>query len=100
MLCGTVGTFADHLRYVRQVVGLREGVCTLGAMNMLMLPDRQLFICDTYVNRDPDPEQLAELTLLAAEEVRRFGITPSVALLSHSNFGSSDAPAADPSPLM
>jgi len=94
MLCGTVGTFADHLRYVRQVVGLREGVCTLGAMNMLMLPDRRIFICDTYVNRDPDPEQLAELTQLAAEEVRRFGIAPSVALLSHSNFGTSDAPSA------
>ena len=61
---------------------------------MLMLPDRQLFICDTHVNRDPSAEQIAEITLLAAEEVRRFGVTPRVALLSHSSFGGSDAPSA------
>ena len=67
---------------------------TLAAMNMLMLPDRQLFICDTYVNRNRRPEEIAEMTLLAAEEVRRFGLTPSVALLSHSSFGSSEAPEA------
>ena len=63
-------------------------------MNVLMLPKRTLFICDTYVNRDPTAEQLAEMTLLAAEEVRRFGLAPKVALLSHSNFGSDDAPSA------
>jgi malate dehydrogenase (oxaloacetate-decarboxylating)(NADP+) len=63
-------------------------------MQMLMLPGRQLFICDTHVNRDPSAEQVAEIALLAAEDVRRFGITPSVALLSHSNFGGSDAPSA------
>src|SRR4029078_5415061 len=61
---------------------------------MLILPGRQLFICDTHVNPDPDAHALAEMTLLAAEEVRRFGLKPSVALLSHSSFGSSDAPAA------
>jgi malate dehydrogenase (oxaloacetate-decarboxylating)(NADP+) len=76
------------------VIGLREGVHTFGAMQMLMLPGRQLFICDTHVNQDPTPEQIAEMTVLAAEEVRRFGIEPTVALLSHSNFGSSDAASA------
>jgi malate dehydrogenase (oxaloacetate-decarboxylating)(NADP+) len=94
MLCGTRGDFADHLRHVRDIIGLREGVKTLAAMQMLILPGRQLFICDTHVNRDPDAEQIAEMTLLAAEEVQRFGLKPSVALLSHSSFGSSDAPAA------
>jgi malate dehydrogenase (oxaloacetate-decarboxylating)(NADP+) len=94
MLCGTVGTFGEHLHYVREVVGRRPGVLTLAAMNMLMLPDRQLFICDTYVNRHPTAVEVAEMTLLAAEEVRRFGVTPVAALLSHSSFGSSDAPEA------
>ena len=61
-------------------------------MNVLMLPKRTVFICDTYVNVDPTAEQIAEMTVLAAEEIRRFGITPKVALLSHSNFGTSDAP--------
>jgi malate dehydrogenase (oxaloacetate-decarboxylating)(NADP+) len=94
MLCGTFGRYADHLTAVREVIGLREGARTLAAMQMLMLPERQLFICDTHVNRDPSAEQVAEIALLAAEEVRRFGITPSVAMLSHSSFGSSDAPSA------
>jgi malate dehydrogenase (oxaloacetate-decarboxylating)(NADP+) len=94
MLCGTVGTFDEHLGYVREVIGQRPGVLTLAAMNMLMLPNRQIFICDTYVNRNPRPEDIAEMTLLAAEEVRRFGLTPVVALLSHSSFGSSTAPDA------
>jgi malate dehydrogenase (oxaloacetate-decarboxylating)(NADP+) len=94
MLCGTFGSYAEHLRHVRDVIGLRAGTQTLAAMQMLMLPGRQLFICDTHVNRDPTAEQVAEIALLAAEEVRRFGITPSVALLSHSSFGGSDAPSA------
>ena len=94
MLCGTFGSYGDHLRHVRDVIGLRPGTQTLAAMQMLMLPGRQLFICDTHVNRDPSAEQVAEIALLAAEEVRRFGVTPSVALLSHSNFGGSDAPSA------
>ena len=94
MLCGTLGNYSDHLKYVRNVIGLREGVKTLAAMQMLILPGRQLFICDTHVNRDPDADELAEMTLLAAEEVQRFGLKPSVALLSHSSFGSSDAPSA------
>jgi malate dehydrogenase (oxaloacetate-decarboxylating)(NADP+) len=95
MLCGTLGNFADHLKYVRNVIGMRPGTKTMAAMQMLILPGRQLFFCDTHVNRDPTAEQLAEMTLLAAEEVQRFGVTPSIALLSHSSFGSSDAPSAD-----
>jgi malate dehydrogenase (oxaloacetate-decarboxylating)(NADP+) len=94
MLCGTLGNFADHLKYVRNVIGMRAGVCALGAMQMIMLPGRQLFICDTHVNHDPSAAEIAELTLLAVEQVRRFGQEPCVALLSHSSFGSSDAPSA------
>jgi malate dehydrogenase (oxaloacetate-decarboxylating)(NADP+) len=94
MLCGTFGRTSDHLQALRDVVGLREGAATLAVMQMLMLPEHQLFICDTHVNRDPSAEQVAEIALLAAEEVRRFGVTPRVALLSHSSFGSSDAPSA------
>jgi malate dehydrogenase (oxaloacetate-decarboxylating)(NADP+) len=94
MLCGTSGAFYDHLNYVRQVIGLRQGARTWGTMNMLVVGGRQLFLCDTYVNQDPSSEQLADLTLLAAEEVRRFGLTPSVALLSHSSFGSADSPSS------
>ncbi len=89
MLCGTFGTHQLHLHYIDQVLGLRRGVNTYAAMNAIMLPTRVLFIADTYVNADPTAEQLAEITLLAAEEIRRFGITPKVALLSHSSFGSS-----------
>jgi malate dehydrogenase (oxaloacetate-decarboxylating)(NADP+) len=88
MLCGTFGMHAEHLRYVDQVIGLRAGARHYAAMNALMLAETNVFICDTYVAEDPDAEHLAEMTLLAAEEVRRFGITPKVALLSASNFGS------------
>jgi malate dehydrogenase (oxaloacetate-decarboxylating)(NADP+) len=94
MLCGTVGGYAGHLRYVRSVIGLRPGVKTFAAMQLLILPNRQLFICDTHVNADPSAEQIAEMTMLAAEAVRRFGMAPSAALLSHSNFGSSELPSA------
>ena len=90
MLCGTFGTHALHLQYIDQVIGLRPGVKRYAAMNALMLPAHTVFICDTYVTPDPDPESIAEMTLLAAEEVRRFGIVPKVALLSASNFGSVD----------
>jgi len=76
------------------VIGLRPGVRHYAAMNALILPTRTVFICDTYVTADPDAENLAEMTLLAAEEVKRFGLTPKVALLSASNFGSVDVPSA------
>jgi malate dehydrogenase (oxaloacetate-decarboxylating)(NADP+) len=94
MLCGTFGTHSLHLDYVRQVIGLRKGIKTCAAMNAVMLPDRTLFIADTYVNIDPTADDIAEITLLAADEMRRFGITPKVALLSHSSFGSSCHPQA------
>ncbi len=94
MLCGVVGTYDEHLAYVEQVIGKRPGVLTLAAMNMLVLPQRQIFICDTYVNRNPNATEVAEMALLAAEEIRRFGVEPTVALLSHSSFGSSKAPEA------
>jgi malate dehydrogenase (oxaloacetate-decarboxylating)(NADP+) len=88
MLCGTFGTHALHLHYIEQVIGLRPNVRHYAAMNALMLDGRTVFICDTYVTPDPDAEHIAEMTVLAAEEVRRFGIVPKVALLSASNFGS------------
>jgi malate dehydrogenase (oxaloacetate-decarboxylating)(NADP+) len=94
MICGTFGTHRLHLHYVEQVIGLRPGVRNYYAMNLLMLPRRTVFICDTYVNDDPTPDQLAEMTQLAAEEIRRFGLVPRAALLSHSSFGTSDAPSA------
>ncbi len=88
------GSIRTILKYVKRVIGMRKGVNTLATMQMLILPDRQLFICDTNVNYDPTAEQIAEMTMLAAEEVQRFGLTPSVALLSHSSFGSADTPTA------
>ena len=94
MLCGTIADHSLHLGYVSNVIGLRKGVNQFAAMNMLILPKRTLFICDTYVNPDPSAAQLAEITMLAADEVQRFGIVPKIALLSHSNFGSSRNPSA------
>ncbi len=94
MLCGTFGSFSSHLRQIANIIGLRRGVKAFAAMNMLMLPERTLFICDTYVNRDPNAGEIVDMTLLAADEVRRFGLVPRVALLSHSSFGSSDSPSA------
>jgi malate dehydrogenase (oxaloacetate-decarboxylating)(NADP+) len=94
MICGTWGTTDIHLRYIDQVIGKRAGVNTYAAMNGLMLPNRQVFLVDTHVNYDPTAEQLAEITQMAADEMLRFGLKPKVALLSHSNFGSSNQPSA------
>jgi malate dehydrogenase (oxaloacetate-decarboxylating)(NADP+) len=102
MICGTWGTTTIHLHYIDQVIGRRSGRCAstpqdmpiYACMNGLMLPDRQLFLVDTHVNYDPTPEQLTEITTLAAEEMMRFGLKPKAALLSHSNFGSSNHPSA------
>ncbi|TAJ28057.1 MAG: NADP-dependent malic enzyme [Reyranella sp.] len=94
MIAGAYGRFRTHFNHVRDVIGLREGVKNMAALSLLVMPTRSLFIADTYVNYDPDPETLAEITLLAADEVLRFGIQPKVALLSHSSFGSSDHPSA------
>ena len=88
LICGTYAEHHRHLETVSDVIGLRPGVRRFAAMNMLLLPGRTLFICDTYVNVDPTAEDVAEMTMLAAEELRRFGLVPRVALLSHSNFGS------------
>jgi malate dehydrogenase (oxaloacetate-decarboxylating)(NADP+) len=88
MICGTIAEFSLHLDYVATVIGLRDGAKRFAAMNMLILPGRTMFICDTYVNNDGSAEAIAEITMLAAEEVQRFGLTPNIALLSHSNFGS------------
>ena len=94
LICGTWSTPLTHLKYVNEVIGNRPGVSTYAAMNGLLLPDRQVFLVDTHINYDPTADQLAEITVMAAEEMRRFGIQPKAALLSHSNFGSSDQPSA------
>ena len=94
MICGTFGTTALHLHYIDQVLGKREGVNVYAAMNALILPDRQVAMVDTHVNENPTAEQLAEITILAAEEMRRFGLLPRAALLSHSNFGTSNSESA------
>ena len=94
LICGTWGTTAIHLDYLDQVIGKREGVHTYACMNGLLLPGRQVFLLDTHVNYDPTAEQLAEITAMAAAEMMRFGIKPKAALLSHSNFGSSNQPSA------
>jgi malate dehydrogenase (oxaloacetate-decarboxylating)(NADP+) len=94
LICGTWGTNAMHLPYIEQVIGKRAGVNTLACMNGLMLPNRQVFLVDTHVNYDPSADQLAEITVMAAHEMKRFGIRPKAALLSHSNFGTSNEPSA------
>ncbi|MEK9802089.1 MAG: NADP-dependent malic enzyme [Curvibacter sp.] len=94
LICGTWGTNPMHLQYIDQVIGKRAGVNTYACMNGLMLPERQVFVVDTHVNYDPSAEQLAEITIMAAEEMMRFGLRPKAALLSHSNFGSSNQPSA------
>jgi malate dehydrogenase (oxaloacetate-decarboxylating)(NADP+) len=94
LICGTVSDTLRHLRYIDRVIGRRPGCKVYAAMNALILPDRQLFLVDTHVNLDPTAAELAEITQMAAAVILRFGIAPKVALLSHSNFGSSDAPSA------
>ena len=94
MICGTYGTTDLHLKYIEQVLGKRPGVNVYAAMNALILPNHQVMMVDTHVNENPTAEQLAEITLLAAEEMRRFGLEPRVALLSHSNYGTSNSESA------
>jgi len=94
MIAGAYGRFRTHFNHVRDVIGMREGVKHMAGLSLLVMPTRSLFIADTYVNDDPDAEALANITLLAADEVLRFGIQPKVALLSHSLFGSSEHPSA------
>ena len=94
MICGTFGSNDQHLFYIDQVIGKRPGANVYAAMNGLILHNRQVFIVDTHVNLDPNAEEIAEITVMASDELRRFGITPKVALVSHSNFGSSNGPSA------
>ena len=102
LICGTWGGTHNHLEYIDQVIGKRAGgsprteqdVRVYACMNGLMLPGRQVFLVDTHVNYDPTAEELCEITVMAAEEMLRFGLTPKAALLSHSNFGSSNQPTA------
>ncbi|ASC89736.1 NADP-dependent malic enzyme [Alcaligenes faecalis] len=88
MICGVASNYDSQLHYVEQVIGLKKEAQTFAAMNVLMLPTQTLFVCDTHVNENPTAEQIADMTIQAADEVRRFGVVPRVALLSHSNFGS------------
>lgn len=94
MICGTYGQYGWHLRYVLDVIGLAKGVREVSALSVLTLPRGTLFLCDTHVTPDPGAEEIAQMTVLAAAEIRRFGIVPKAALLSHADFGSSQAPSA------
>jgi malate dehydrogenase (oxaloacetate-decarboxylating)(NADP+) len=94
MLCGTHGAYSEHLEFVAAAIGLKPETHEFAALNLLMLPQQTLFICDTYINADPTAEQLTEIALLAVEEVKRFGLTPRVALVSHSSFGSANTASA------
>jgi len=94
LLCGMTGEYMHHLGVISQLIGKRPGVNSLAAMNYLMLPGRSLFLCDTHINENPTSEEIVEMTLMAAEQPRRFGMHPKVALLSHSNFGSGNSESA------
>ena len=94
MLCGTVGRFSQHLKRVNEIIGKAQGIHAYSTLIGLILPSGTFFICDTHVTPEPSAEEIAEMTVLAAEEVRCFGISPKVALLSRSNFGTSDTPSA------
>ncbi|MBX2833031.1 MAG: NADP-dependent malic enzyme [Rhodospirillales bacterium] len=94
MLCGCQGGFLRHLRYVRNLVGLRKGVSDFSTVNMMIMKQGTFFLTDTYVSVDPTPEHVAETTIMAADVVKRFGITPKAALISHSNFGSHENKSA------
>jgi len=94
MICGTYGTTHAHLEFIDKVLGLRPGANVYAAMNFVITEERQLAMVDTHVNENPSAEELAEITIMAAEELERFGITPRAALLSHSNFGTSNSESA------
>jgi malate dehydrogenase (oxaloacetate-decarboxylating)(NADP+) len=95
LICGTFGMHSLHRGFIETVIGRRQGVNNLYTVNVLNLPGRTVFLADTYVNYDPTPEQVVEMTVLAAEEMQRFGIEPKIALLSHSSFGTAESPTAD-----
>jgi malate dehydrogenase (oxaloacetate-decarboxylating)(NADP+) len=95
LICGTSGLHQLHLKFIETVLGRKRGVKNCYTLNLLNLPGRTVFLADTYVNYDPTPEQIVEMTVLSAQEMQRFGITPKIALLSHSSFGSDDSPTAE-----
>jgi malate dehydrogenase (oxaloacetate-decarboxylating)(NADP+) len=94
MICGTYGTTQMHLEFIDKVLGRRAGSNVYAAMNFIITPERQLALVDTHVNENPSAEELAEITIMAAEELERFGIVPRAALLSHSNFGTANSESA------
>lgn len=94
IVCGCIGDFHDHMKHIKDVIGLKPGVETAAALRALIVPKGTFFFCDTHVNPDPSISQISEMTLMAVEEIQRFGITPKVALLSHSNFGSHEGGSA------
>jgi malate dehydrogenase (oxaloacetate-decarboxylating)(NADP+) len=94
LICGTIGNYHEHLKHVIDVLGVRAGVSQVSACEIVLMNAGTFFIVDPYVTPDPTAQQIAEMTVLAAEQVRRFGIKPKVALLSHSSFGSHDDPTA------
>jgi malate dehydrogenase (oxaloacetate-decarboxylating)(NADP+) len=94
LICGSIGRYQDHLKHVNDVIGRKENASIFAAMNLLPMQNRTLFISDTYVNHDPSAQEIAEITIMAADEVKRFGLAPKVALVSHSNFGTEVSPSA------
>ena len=94
MVCGTVGLFSNHLRYVDEVIGKRQGAAVYAAMNFIVLPERTVALVDTHVNENPTAAEIANITIMAAEEMKRLNLEPKAALLSHSNFGSSTSASA------
>jgi len=90
LICGPIGRFQRHLQHIDQIIGKAPGVKEYATLSAVILQQGPLFLADTYVSYDPTAEQLAEMTMMAAEELRRFGIEPKVAFVSHSSFGSSD----------
>ncbi len=94
LICGSIGRYQDHLKHVNDVIGKRENASIFASMNLLPMQNRTLFISDTYVNHDPSAQEIAEITMMAADEVKRFGLAPKVALVSHSNFGTEINPSA------
>jgi malate dehydrogenase (oxaloacetate-decarboxylating)(NADP+) len=94
LLCGTFGAYANHLRYIEEVIGLRKDAHSFAAVSLLQLPRHTVFVCDPYIHLDPTAEEVAEMAVLAAAELRRFGLTPRIALVSHSSFGTANDPSA------
>ncbi|OJY38030.1 MAG: NADP-dependent malic enzyme [Rhizobiales bacterium 65-9] len=94
MICGLEGRFRSKIRHIKDIIGMKPGVGELAAMSLMITGKGAYFLADTHVQADPDAEQIAEMTMLAASHIARFGITPKIALLSHSDFGAYDTPSS------